>query len=51
MVLESKRLRISRTKIEYLKWNFSGKEQKSDKDVTIVQVVVPCTTSLNIQDL
>ena len=43
-VLESKGLRISRTKIEYLRCNFSGKEQDDSQEVTIEGDVVTKTT-------
>ena len=43
-VLESKVLRISRTKIEYLRCNFSGKEQDDSQEVTIEGDVVTKTT-------
>ena len=43
-VLESKGLRINRTKTEYLRCNLSGKEQDDSQEVTIEGDVVTETT-------
>ena len=42
-VLEGKWLRISRTKTEYLRCNFSGNEQHDDPEVIIEEDVVAST--------
>ena len=43
-IIKGKRLRITRTKTEYLRCNFSGIEQADDLEVTIGEDVIDRTT-------
>ena len=43
-VIKGKRLRITRTKTEYLRCNFSGIEQADDLEVTIGEDIINRTT-------